>query len=29
MRRSDIISLHTPNNATTRGMISREMFPLK
>ncbi len=28
MRRSDIISLHTPNNASTRGMISREMFAL-
>ena len=28
MSRSDIISLHTPNNPTTRGMISREMFAL-
>ena len=28
MSRSDIISLHTPNNATTRGMISREMIAL-
>lgn len=28
MGRSDIISLHTPNNASTRGMISREMFAL-
>ncbi len=28
MRQSDIISLHTPNNASTRGMISREMFAL-
>lgn len=28
MRRSDIISLHTPNNATTRGLISREMIDL-
>ncbi len=28
MRRSDIISLHTPNNASTRGMISRELFSL-
>lgn len=28
MRRSDIISLHTPNNASTRGLISREMFAL-
>ena len=28
MRRSDIISLHTPNNATTQGMISREMIAL-
>ena len=28
MRRSDIVSLHTPNNATTRGLISREMIDL-
>ena len=28
MRRSDIISLHIPNNAETRGMISRELFSL-
>ena len=28
MSRSDIISLHTPNNASTRGMISREMISL-
>ncbi len=28
MRRSDIISLHTPNNASTRGMITRELFAL-
>lgn len=28
MRRSDIISLHTPNNASTQGMISRDMFAL-
>lgn len=28
MRSSDIISLHTPNNASTRGMISREMIAL-
>lgn len=26
MSRSDIVSLHTPCNASTRGMISREMF---
>ena len=26
MSRSDIISLHTPNNASTRGMITRELF---
>lgn len=25
MERCDVISLHTPNNAATRGMISREM----
>ncbi len=28
MRRSDIITLHTPNNASTRGMISRDLFAL-
>lgn len=28
MRRSDIISLHTPNNASTRGMIGREQLAL-
>lgn len=28
MRRSDIISLHTPNNASTRRMISRELIAL-
>ncbi len=28
MRESDIISLHTPNNASTRGMISREVIAL-
>ena len=28
MARSDIISLHTPNNASTRGMISRELIGL-
>lgn len=28
MRRSDIISLHTPNNASTRGLISRELIAL-
>lgn len=28
MRKSDIISLHTPNNASTRGMISRELISL-
>ena len=28
MRESDIISLHTPNNASTRGMISRELIAL-
>ena len=28
MRRSDIISLHTPNNSSTRGMITRELFGL-
>ena len=28
MSASDIISLHTPNNATTRGMITRELFGL-
>ncbi len=28
MRESDIISLHTPNNASTRGMISRELIDL-
>ena len=28
MRRSDIVSLHTPNNASTRGLISRELFAL-
>ena len=28
MRRSDIVSLHTPNNASTRGMIGRDLFAL-
>ena len=28
MRLSDIISLHTPNDASTRGLISREMIAL-
>lgn len=28
MRQSDIVSLHTPNNATTRGLISRDMIDL-
>lgn len=28
MRESDIVSLHTPNNASTRGMISRELIDL-
>ena len=28
MSRSDIISLHTPNNASTRGMITRELFSM-
>lgn len=28
MRSSDIISLHTPNNTGTRGMISRELISL-
>ncbi len=28
MRRSDIVSLHTPNNSSTRGMITRELFGL-
>lgn len=28
MRRSDIVSLHTPNNSSTRGMITRELFAL-
>ena len=28
MARSDIISLHTPNNASTMGMISRELIGL-
>lgn len=28
MREGDIISLHTPNNASTRGMISRELIDL-
>ena len=28
MRCSDIISLHTPNNSSTRGMITRELFGL-
>ncbi len=28
MARSDIVSLHTPNNPSTRGMISRELFAL-
>lgn len=28
MRESDVISLHTPSNAATRGMISREMIAL-
>ncbi|MBR1584033.1 MAG: hydroxyacid dehydrogenase [Clostridia bacterium] len=26
MRRSDIITLHTPNNASTRGLISRQLI---
>ena len=26
MKESDIISLHTPNNASTRGMITRELI---
>ena len=26
MRESDIVSLHVPNNAETRGMISRELI---
>lgn len=28
MRESDIVSLHVPNNAETRGMISRELIAL-
>lgn len=28
MRESDIVSLHTPNNGSTRGMISRELIDL-
>ena len=28
MRESDIISLHTPNNASTRGLISQELIAL-
>ena len=28
MRRCDIVSLHTPNNPSTRGMITRELFAL-
>lgn len=28
MKRSDIVSVHTPNNASTRGLISREMIAL-
>ena len=28
MRRSDIISLHTPSNASTRGLISRDLIAL-
>lgn len=28
MAQSDIVSIHTPNDATTRGMISREMIAL-
>lgn len=28
MKKSDIISVHTPNNASTRGLISREMISL-
>lgn len=28
MRESDIVTLHTPNNAQTRGLISREMIGL-
>ena len=28
MKRSDIVSIHTPNTASTRGLISREMINL-
>lgn len=28
MQRSDIVSIHTPNTASTRGLISREMIDL-
>lgn len=28
MQQSDIVSLHTPNNASTRGMISRELLSM-